>query len=59
MLHTKERETVEFTPVNFNVKSAIVASAANLAHLQKQRTKANRKRKPAYQAKIDAHFGLK
>jgi len=30
-----------------------------LEKLQKARAKANKKRKPIYQAKIDAYFGLK
>jgi hypothetical protein len=59
MLHTQERETVEITVVNVNIKQAIAASATELERLQGLRTKANHKRKPAYQAKIDAHFGLK
>ena len=59
MLHTQEKETVEFAPVNFNVKAVVAAGAAELDRLQKQRTKANKTRKPYWQGKIDEHFGLK
>lgn len=58
MLHYKEKETVDFNPVTFNIQAKIREDAERLAHLQKQRTKANKKRKPYWQAKIDEHFGL-
>jgi hypothetical protein len=59
MLHHQEKETVEFTAVNFNVNAIKAQDAADLEHLQVQRKKANKQRKPYWQAKIDAHFGLK
>jgi len=58
MLHYQEKETVEITAVNVNIKAETAASAVELARLQGLRTKANQKRKAAYQAKIDEHFGL-
>jgi len=55
-----KKESKDFTEISeiptFNVRKMVTESAANLDYLQKQRTKANHKRKPAYQAKIDAHF---
>jgi len=53
-----ERKDFTETPetLNFNVKKMVAESAANLAKLQAARTKANHKRKPSYQSKIDAHF---
>ena len=54
-----QTETIEFPAININVKKATIESSAILHNLQKQRTKANQKRKHVYQAKIDAHFGLK
>lgn len=59
MLHHQEKETVEITAVNFNVKAIIAADAAELEHLQKQRSKASYARKPYWQKRIDDHFGLK
>jgi hypothetical protein len=59
MLHHQEKEIVEFTAVNFNADAIKAQDAATLEHLQKQRSKANKQRKPYWQAKIDAHFGLK
>jgi hypothetical protein len=59
MLNYQKKETIEIPALNINVRAATAESKAELIRLQKARTKANRKRKPAYQAKIDAHFGLK
>ncbi len=59
MLHHQEKETVEFTAVNVNLKTKTAEDAAELAHLQKQRSKAAYARKPYWQGRIDAHFGLK
>lgn len=59
MLNHEEKVNVEFAPVNININAAKAQSASELVYLQKQRTKANKSRKPVYQAKIDAHFGLK
>ena len=59
MLHTQERETVAIEVVNVNIKAVKAASALELEHLQKQRTKAGYARKPYWQKRIDEHFGLK
>lgn len=56
MLHHQEKETVEIPVCNLNVRKMTAESAAELEYLQKQRKKANKQRKPAYQAKIDFHF---
>ena len=59
MLHHQDKEMPVIEVVNVNVKAATAASAADLEHLQTQRKKANKQRKPYWQARIDAHFGLK
>jgi hypothetical protein len=41
-----------------NIKAMIQKQKKELEHLQKQRTKANKKRKAYWQKRIDTHFGL-
>jgi len=43
---------------NFDIKAMVKAEAENLEKLQRNLRKANKKRKPYWQKRIDAHFGL-
>jgi hypothetical protein len=59
MLHHQEKETVDFAFIDMKKLAAIAAAeSAELKHLQKQRTKANKDRKIYWQKRIDVHFGM-
>jgi hypothetical protein len=53
-----ETKIVEIELPSFNFRNSLNADLEELSNLQKQRTKANKVRKPYWQQKIDAHFGL-
>lgn len=53
-----ETKIVEIELPSFNFKAIATADLVELSNLQKQRSKANKVRKPYWQKKIDAHFGL-